>query len=205
MFNVPKELIDLFVDIKIRCYTDVDVLDFMILSGDWATLLFNTLDNATFANLQYNIPPGTPQLYIGDDSAINHPCVKTQYYKSLEHLFALQSKTEYKEQPMFCGWILTKHGIIKDPELINLRINLAQEQGKLIESIEGLYYEHLFAYRLGDLNYDIQDLTSLEYHQANCRFFLENRRLNRFYYAKHSDLEKGFDGKVFNKMQCTIH
>jgi len=203
MFNTPEHLINKYMDIKLNCFNDISVLDFMILSGDWATLLFNTLDNAAYANLQYNIPPGTAQLYVGDDSAINHPCKKTEYFKSIEHMFSLQSKTVYTKQPGFCGWILTRHGIIKDPELINLRINLCLEQDKLIESIEGLYYEHLFAYRLDDSLYDIMDLNMLEYHQANCRFFLENRRINRFYYSKVTELSKDYSGKVFKKM-CEI-
>lgn len=194
--NIPKYLIKMFVELKLGYHDDKSLIDFMILTGAFYTYIFNTLDNMAFAATKYSIPLDTPQCYSGDDSVINAPVQPTAYFQEIERYFRLESKPAYSKRPMFCGYYFTSHGIIKDPILVYFRLQLAKEQENLIDTIESIYFDHLFAYLLGDTLYDHIELEELEYHQANCRFFTQNKNINRYYHKQVTQLNRTLNNYI---------
>ena len=80
---------------------------------------------------------------------------------------------------MFCGWRLCCDGLIKEPCLIYERLQVAIENGRLMDVIDSYFLEFSFAYKLGERLYSHLEIEQLNYHQVLTRFFIRNKHLLR--------------------------
>jgi len=171
LFNLPKEDVDLYLESKFNARVFLGELDIMRLSGEWCTFLFNTLGNIAYQHLRYKIPPGTAQIYAGDDSCINDVCPARATWYEIEELFALQCKVHYSSRPTFCSIKLTPAGLLKHPSLQYARLMAAVEAGEYHLVADSYFLDYAFSYRLGDRILDICDADELSYLQATGRYF----------------------------------
>jgi hypothetical protein len=72
-------------------------------------------------------------------------------------------------QPDFCGWLLTRHGVVKEPEQLYQSLQLGLRLGKLDEIVPSYSLDFSYAYRLGDKLHDIFNERQMAFHSATVR------------------------------------
>jgi len=174
LFGIPKQFIDFYVQIKSQARVFKGVLSIMRLTGEFCTFLFNTYGNIAYTHTKYLIGDTVAQVYGGDDSAINDkPEFRPNWVKQAAK-FKLVSKEVYSYRPTFCGWYLTKFGIIKSPLLLYLKLQLQKTRGNLKNCLDSYLEDHKFAYSQADNLHEVLDENELGFMQLTNRFFIEN-------------------------------
>jgi hypothetical protein len=174
LFGIPRQFIDFYVQIKVQARVFKGVLSIMRLTGEFCTFLFNTYGNIAYTHTKYAIGPSVAQVYGGDDSAINDkPEFRVGWAKQAAK-FKLVSKEVYSYRPTFCGWYLTKCGIIKSPLLLYLKLQLQKSRKNLGNCLDSYLEDHKFAYSQADNLHEVLDEQEMGFMQLTNRFFIEN-------------------------------
>jgi hypothetical protein len=174
-FNIPKELIDEYVWIKLNSHSFPGPLQTMRFTGEWCTLIFNTFMNMAYMNLKYLIPKGMPQCYAGDDSIFNGRLLVKKEWD--ETRFTLIGKEVYQDTGEFCSWYITSKGIYKNPYVIWLRQRISEEIGTEQLTMTSYFLEFSFLYeRFAEIRDRLTPL-ELEAHHDLTRYYLKNAHL----------------------------
>jgi len=171
--NFPQEIIDAYVDLKCKLGCKLGHFAVMRFTGEFCTFLFNTLANMAFTLCRYNWRSGQPIAFAGDDMCALNNLSLCHDYDDLFESISLKAKVERTECPMFCGWRLTRYGIVKEPELVYNRFQVAIEEGKVLECLENYAIEVSYAYSLSERLYEVlKSERQIQYHQAVVRFIV---------------------------------
>jgi len=177
LLSCPESIIEEYIYLKqnTRCF--MGWLAIMRFTGEAFTFIFNTLANIAFTHTKFSIPPSVPQLYAGDDSSINSRITEKPGFKKIQKYLTLVSKPIISSTPEFCSWKISRHGILKNPVLIYLKLQVRLEAGDLSNVVTSYHLEHLFAYAKQDHLHELFSDLELAAHQANTRFFLTKAHL----------------------------
>nr|QIB98889.1 RNA polymerase [Apple chlorotic leaf spot virus] len=167
--------------IKMKCTLGCRLGGFAIMrfTGEFSTFLFNTLANMVFTFCRYEVPDGTPICFAGDDMCALRNLREVDTHEFILSKLSLKAKVNRTRVPMFCGWRLCCDGLIKEPCLIYERLQVAIENGRLMDVIDSYFLEFSFAYKLGERLYSHLEIEQLNYHQVLTRFFIRNKHLLR--------------------------
>nr|UCJ00976.1 replicase [Apple chlorotic leaf spot virus] len=167
--------------IRMKCTLGCRLGGFAIMrfTGEFSTFLFNTLANMVFTFCRYEVPDGTPICFAGDDMCALRNLREISTHEFILSKLSLKAKVNRTKVPMFCGWRLCCDGLIKEPCLIYERLQVAIENGRLMDVIDSYFLEFSFAYKLGERLYSHLEIEQLNYHQVLTRFFIRNKHLLR--------------------------
>nr|AGW07336.1 RNA polymerase [Apple chlorotic leaf spot virus] len=167
--------------IRMKCTLGCRLGGFAIMrfTGEFSTFLFNTLANMVFTFCRYEVPDGTPICFAGDDMCALRNLREINTHELILNKLSLKAKVNRTKVPMFCGWRLCCDGLIKEPCLIYERLQVAIENGRLMDVIDSYFLEFSFAYKLGERLYSHLEIEQLNYHQVLTRFFIRNKHLLR--------------------------
>ena len=167
--------------VKMKCTLGCRLGGFAIMrfTGEFSTFLFNTLANMVFTFCRYEVPDGTPICFAGDDMCALRNLKEIDTHEFILNKLSLKAKVNRTRVPMFCGWRLCCDGLIKEPCLIYERLQVAIENGRLMDVIDSYFLEFSFAYKLGERLYSHLEIEQLNYHQVLTRFFIRNKHLLR--------------------------
>nr|ARK38718.1 RNA-dependent RNA polymerase [Apple chlorotic leaf spot virus] len=167
--------------IRMKCTLGCRLGGFAIMrfTGEFSTFLFNTLANMVFTFCRYEVPSGTPICFAGDDMCALRNLREINSHEFILNKLSLKAKVNRTKVPMFCGWRLCCDGLIKEPCLIYERLQVAIENGRLMDVIDSYFLEFSFAYKLGERLYTHLEIEQLNYHQVLTRFFIRNKHLLR--------------------------
>nr|ATB18115.1 RNA replicase [Apple chlorotic leaf spot virus] len=167
--------------IRMKCTLGCRLGGFAIMrfTGEFSTFLFNTLANMVFTFCRYEVPDGTPICFAGDDMCALRNLKEINTHEFILSKLSLKAKVNRTKVPMFCGWRLCCDGLIKEPCLIYERLQVAIENGRLMDVIDSYFLEFSFAYKLGERLYSHLEIEQLNYHQVLTRFFIRNKHLLR--------------------------
>nr|QNN26219.1 replicase [Peony yellowing associated citrivirus] len=171
--GLPDELVDAYIDLKCKLSCKLGHFAVMRFTGEFCTFLFNTLANMAFTMCRYEWRRGQPIAFAGDDMcALNDLPLRYDFEEVFERI-SLKAKVERTERPTFCGWRLTPYGIVKEPELVYNRFQVAIEEGKVMECLENYAIEVSYAYNLSERLYEVlKSERQIQYHQAVVRFIV---------------------------------
>nr|QED44583.1 replicase [Garlic virus D] len=172
-FGIPPEIVDFYAFIKTHAKTFLGNLAIMRLSGEGPTFDANTECNIAYDALRFQVDPTVNACYAGDDLVRDKACEERPGWKYAEPLFSLKAKPLVTNKPDFCGWRLTKYGIVKSPVQLYQSLQLALRLGKVEEVKRSYAIDYLFAYRLGDQLYDVFDENEMEKHQLVTRTLIK--------------------------------
>nr|QED43323.1 replicase [Garlic virus C] len=172
-FGVPDEVVDFYAFIKTHAKTFLGNLAVMRLSGEGPTFDANTECNIAYDALRFQLDHTVKACYAGDDLVRDKACEERPGWKYSEPLFSLKAKPLVTNKPDFCGWRLTKYGIVKSPVQLYQSLQLALKLGKVEEVKRSYAIDYLFAYRLGDQLYDIFDEDEMAKHQLVTRTLIK--------------------------------
>jgi len=153
-FGIPPDLIGLMVWVKLNARTQLGPIAVQRLTGEAFTYAFNTFWNMAYMAMRYEVPPGCPRCFSGDDSLFYDVIAERKSWPMIESFFTLEGKTLVTPVPEFCGWYLYPVGAIRNPALLALKIAFRQTRGELAAVLDSYYLEALFAHRKGDLLVD---------------------------------------------------
>nr|QED44517.1 replicase [Garlic virus D] len=172
-FGIPNEIVDFYAFIKTHAKTFLGNLAIMRLSGEGPTFDANTECNIAYDALRFQVDSTVNACYAGDDLVRDKACEERPGWKYAEPLFSLKAKPLVTNKPDFCGWRLTKYGIVKSPVQLYQSLQLALRLGKVEEVKRSYAIDYLFAYRLGDQLYDVFDEAEMEKHQLVTRTLIK--------------------------------
>nr|AUY61800.1 putative replicase polyprotein [Citrus leaf blotch virus] len=171
--HFPQQIIDAYIDLKCKLGCKLGHFSIMRFTGEFCTFLFNTLANMAFTMCRYEWRRGQPIAFAGDDMCALNNLAVCHDFDDLFELISLKAKVERTETPMFCGWRLTPYGIVKEPELVYNRFQVAIEEGKVLECLENYAIEVSYAYSLSERLYEVlKSERQVQYHQAVVRFIV---------------------------------
>nr|QIM55853.1 polyprotein [Mume virus A] len=197
--GVSNSLIDDYLFLKMHLCCKLGNLAIMRFTGEFCTFLFNTLTNMLFTFMKYDVRKTHAICFAGDDMCANARLPDNPNFKQMLKNFSLKAKVQFTRSPTFCGWNLSKHGIVKKPELIAARLAVAQQKQEVHLVIDSYYLEHLFAYTKGDLLFEILSESELEHHYNLTRFFVKHshqlKGLAKERYLEAKSIEGGLFGE----------
>ncbi|QED42807.1 replicase [Karelinia prunevirus A] len=173
--HIPNVVVDAYIDMKTHLGCKLGSFAIMRFTGEFCTFLFNTLANMAFTFCRYDWTSGQPILFAGDDMCSLEKINVIEDFDAVLNKVSLKAKVAVTETPMFCGWRLSKHGIVKEPELVYNRFMVAVERGNVDECLENYAIECSYAYSLGERLYEVlKSEEQFEYHQQVIRFIVQN-------------------------------
>nr|QEA69426.1 RNA-dependent RNA polymerase [Watermelon virus A] len=171
--GMPDHILDDYLKLKCELGCKLGKFAIMRFTGEFCTFLFNTLANMAFTISRYEWRRGMPIAFAGDDMCSLSNLKVSDRFEDLFDKISLKAKTQWTEEPMFCGWRLSRHGIVKEPELVFNRFMVALEEGKVELCLENYAIEVSYAYRLGEKLYEVlKSERQIEFHQAVVRFIV---------------------------------
>lgn len=173
-YELPDSCIQAYTWIKTHAKVFCGQLSIMRLSGEGPTFDANTECNIAYDSLRFKIPAEVTAMYAGDDLARDKVCEERPCWTRLGPMFKLTAKPVVTKKPQFCGWRITKYGVVKSPLKLWAGLMLAQErqQMELVARSYGLDYK--YAFDLGDKIMDVFDEKDLEYHTAATRLLVRH-------------------------------
>nr|WAB21237.1 RNA-dependent RNA polymerase [Banmivirus BanMMV] len=187
--NMPQEFIDDYIWLKCNLRSKLGNMAIMRFTGEAATFLFNTMANIVFTVMAYDLKGNECILFAGDDMCMNTVRRANDKFTHILKNLKLKAKVGITNEPTFCGWRLTSHGIYKRPQLILERFMIAIENGNLENCIDNYAIECSYAYKLGDR------LVSMFSEEENCAHYILVRNI-----VKKRNLLKSSINKLF--MSC---
>nr|ARQ83880.1 polyprotein [Cherry virus A] len=172
--GVSNSLIEDYLYLKMHLNCKLGNLAIMRFTGEFCTFLFNTLTNMLFTFMKYDVRKTHAICFAGDDMCANVRLPENQQHSSLLKKFSLKAKVDFTRSPTFCGWNLSRYGIVKKPELIAARLAVAKQKGEVKLVLDSYFLEHLYAYNKGDHLFEILSEKELEHHYNLTRFFVKN-------------------------------
>jgi len=119
-------------------------------------------------NLQYDLT--TPYMCSGDDSLIVGFAKTNADWITNQKLFKIVAKTEFISQPIFCGFICTQFGIIREPIHFAMKLALAKVNDTLDNCILNYALEYSYGHKLGGIVDDILNPDQREAHASMGQF-----------------------------------
>nr|BBH55947.1 replicase [Actinidia seed borne latent virus] len=172
--GMPNWFINDYIDLKCTLGCKLGHFAIMRFTGEFCTFLFNTLANMAFTFCRYDWRKGQPIAFAGDDMCSLSNLEVSNKFDSIFEKLSLQAKVIRTETPMFCGWRLSKYGIVKEPELVFNRFMIAKERGNVDECLENYAIEVSYAYSLGERLFEVlKSEEQIEYHQCVVRFIIQ--------------------------------
>ncbi|QGR26011.1 polyprotein [rubber tree virus 1] len=170
--NIPMDLVEEYIQLKTHLDSKLGTLAIMRFTGEFATFLFNTLMNMVFTFMKYKIDDSISICFAGDDMCANAKLKERSDYEDVLKKLSLKAKVGYTSCPSFCGWLMTKYGIMKDPKLIESRLRVADEKGTLDLVLDSYFLEYKYSFELGDHLMEVLSDEQLGYHYTLTRFFV---------------------------------
>nr|QYF50140.1 MAG: putative replicase [Inner Mongolia alphaflexi-like virus 1] len=179
--NIPEEIVQGYIQVKMNAFLHLGTLAIMRLSGEGPTFDANTECNIAYNHMRFKIPRGTAQCYGGDDLAQDCVAPEKPSFAAYRDRLTLEGKPVVYEQTRgryaeFCSWTLTPKGIIKDPLKLYSSLQLGLRTGKARDMLASYNKDAHYAYSKGDA---LQDLLSEEQLRYT---FSTNRILHRHGY-----------------------
>nr|WPU07459.1 replicase [Olive virus T] len=168
------DLVDDYVALKLRLGCRLGYLAIMRFTGEFGTFFLNTCCNMLFTCLRYKINRKTPIAFAGDDMFSPGRLEVRRDREFLLNRFSLKAKVNFSCEPIFCGWRMTKYGIVKEPKLVLERFKIAEERGCFKECLINYCLEVSFAYRLGERLYEV--IRNIQDQQALVRIVVKNKK-----------------------------
>nr|ARQ83890.1 polyprotein [Cherry virus A] len=197
--GVSNGLIEDYLYLKMHLNCKLGNLAIMRFTGEFCTFLFNTLTNMLFTFMKYDVRKTHAICFAGDDMCANVRLPENSQHLSLLKKFSLKAKVDFTRSPTFCGWNLSKYGIVKKPELIAARLAVAKQKGEVNLVLDSYFLEHLYAYNKGDHLFEILSEKELEHHYNLTRFFVKHGKLlkgeSRRKYMETKEIEGGLFGE----------
>nr|ARQ83896.1 polyprotein [Cherry virus A] len=197
--GVSNSLIEDYLYLKMHLNCKLGNLAIMRFTGEFCTFLFNTLTNMLFTFMKYDVRKTHAICFAGDDMCANVRLPENHEYSSLLKKFSLKAKVDFTRSPTFCGWNLSRYGIVKKPELIAARLAVARQKGEVNLVLDSYFLEHLYAYNKGDHLFEILSEKELEHHYNLTRFFVKNGKLLKGESKKKFMETKEIEGGLFGE------
>lgn len=172
-FGLPDEVLSFYRYLKTHAKTFVGNLAVMRLSGEGPTFDANTECNIAYDALRFNLSDEVNACYAGDDLVRDKVCPERPCWKFFSQHFSLTAKPLETDKPDFCGWRLTKHGILKSPVQLYQSLQLAIQLGQTEEVKRSYAIDYLHAYKLGDRLYEVFSEEEMEAHQLTTRILIK--------------------------------
>ncbi|UKP15119.1 ORF1 [Teosinte-associated betaflexivirus] len=173
-FGFPVEIVEAYKHIKFNLKSKLGRFAVMRFTGEFCTFLFNTLANMAFTFLRYDMNKVKSICFAGDDMCANGNLREIDGFEEVLGRMSLKAKVCRTKCPTFCGWKLTKYGIVKDSRLIWERFMVAKERNNMRECLESYTLEACYAYELGDRLFDVLDEEQLRYYYLINRLIVKN-------------------------------
>nr|UCU83254.1 replicase [Bamboo mosaic virus]UCU83264.1 replicase [Bamboo mosaic virus]UCU83269.1 replicase [Bamboo mosaic virus]UCU83274.1 replicase [Bamboo mosaic virus] len=191
--DLPADLIESYIELKLNAKIFLGTLGIMRLTGEGPTFDANTECNIAYTHARFHIPKGTAQLYAGDDCALNCEPIERESFKPLAGQFTLKSKPVTIKQgkgswPEFCGNIITPYGYLKHPRKTWAALHKSKLQGKdeLKKTATAYALDILPTYELGDAIHDIFTDNELTFHYQTVRTLITDAHTKVF--ANHDSI-----------------
>jgi hypothetical protein len=163
-YSIPQTHLDLYEEQKTTLNHQFGRSAIMRFTGEPGTYKFNTMFSEALMNLQYQID--APYMCSGDDSLIVGWAQVRSSWANHSKLFAIVAKTEFIEQPLFCGFICTSAGIIREPVHFAMKLALAVVSGKFDDVAASYAIEYSYGHKLGGFVDEILNSNQREAHAA---------------------------------------
>nr|QIZ03225.1 RNA-dependent RNA polymerase [Pepino mosaic virus] len=179
-FNIPADVIEGYINIKLNAKIFLGTLSIMRLSGEGPTFDANTECSIAYTATRFHIDNTVKQVYAGDDMALDGVVSEKKSFRKLQNLLKLTSKTLYPKQVKgdyaeFCGWTFTPGGIIKNPLKMHASIMLQEAIGNLHTAARSYAIDMKHSYQMGDQLHDYLTPDEAEQH------FLAVRKLHKLH------------------------
>nr|ARQ83898.1 polyprotein [Cherry virus A] len=197
--GVSNSLIEDYLYLKMHLNCKLGNLAIMRFTGEFCTFLFNTLTNMLFTFMKYDVRKTHAICFAGDDMCANVRLPENHQHSDLLKKFSLKAKVDFTSSPTFCGWNLSRYGIVKKPELIAARLAVAKQKGEVNLVLDSYFLEHLYAYNKGDHLFEILSEKELEHHYNLTRFFVKNSKLLKGESKKKLMETKELEGGLFGE------
>jgi hypothetical protein len=175
--NIPYDLIEDYIYIKTHLRSKLGNFAIMRFTGEASTFLFNTLANMLFTQLRYNINSHVSICFAGDDMCANQDLKIRKEHDEFLGKMSLKAKVARTTKPTFCGWFMTKYGIIKNPKLLLERLLIAKERDNLHNCIDSYAIECSYAYKKSENLYNILDESEMNAHHLCVRNIVKNKNI----------------------------
>nr|WAB21242.1 RNA-dependent RNA polymerase [Banmivirus BanMMV] len=196
--NMPQEFISDYIWLKCNLRSKLGNMAIMRFTGEAATFLFNTMANIVFTIMAYDLKGDECILFAGDDMCMNTVRRAQSKYTHILKNLKLKAKVGITDEPTFCGWRLTTHGIYKRPQLILERFLIAIENGNLENCIDNYAIECSYAYKLGDRLVSIFSEEEICAHYILVRYIIKKKYMLR---CSISELFKNCDEQICGKIE----
>lgn len=173
----PQDLIEDYIELKVNLGCKLGNLAIMRFTGEFGTFFLNTLANMAFTFCRYNVNRTTPICFAGDDMCILTDAKVRHDLDEFINSLKLKAKVEWKINPIFCGWILSRYGILKLPSLVYYRLCIALEKGNLKDCIDSYMIEAGYAYRKGAFIDELLTEEQMNFHQLVIRRMIKAKHL----------------------------
>lgn len=168
-YNVPAAITDFYRATKLNSRVLGKTLAIMRLSGEGPTYDANTECGIAYDALKHELNIGVKAAYAGDDCARDKVAPVRSSWAQIEDGFILKAKPVVTRRSTFCGWLITRKGVVKDPVQLHQSLKLGLQLGKLNELIPSYSLDFAHAYALGDEVFEIFDENDMAHHQATVR------------------------------------
>nr|AIL23132.1 polymerase protein [synthetic construct] len=179
-FNIPADIIEGYINIKLNAKIFLGTLSIMRLSGEGPTFDANTECSIAYTATRYYLDSTVKQVYAGDDMALDGVVQEKPSFKKLQNKLKLTSKTLFPKQVKgdyaeFCGWTFTPGGIIKNPLKMHASIMLQEAIGNLHTAARSYAIDMKHSYQMGDELHNYLTPDEAEQH------FLAVRKLHKLH------------------------
>lgn len=172
--NIPRDVIEGYIYIKMNAKVFLGTISIMRLSGEGPTFDANTECAIAYHHTRFDVSKDTTQLYAGDDSVQDATSPEKPSFTTLAGRLALDSKPIIYEQKVgsfakFCGWMITPIGPIKDPIKLNMGLRLAKSIEQREEVKMSYAHDLKIAYAHGDALHGVLTEEEAQHHQDSVR------------------------------------
>lgn len=169
--SIPEELINFHIHLKLNLTCQFGRLQPMRFTGEPGTYDDNSDFNLAILNLEFNIL-NHPVLISGDDSFINgYPKRRPNWLlikPMFKHLTWKQVTSNYGE---FCGYYVSKYGIVRAPKPLLVKLALSKSKSELHLTLPSYLTEFGIGHRLGDSMWLVLPPEQVLYQSALFDFF----------------------------------
>jgi hypothetical protein len=172
-YGIPRVYIDLYYEQKLKFNHQFGVSAIMRFTGEPGTYKFNTMFSEALMNLQYDLD-GAAYMVSGDDSLIQGFARTAATWSKDSRLFKIVAKTEFVAQPIFCGFICSAAGIIREPVHFAVKLAVSVVTGRFEDVAASYAIEYSYGHKLGALVDDILTPAQREAHAAVGAYLFDN-------------------------------
>lgn len=149
---------------------------FQTLSGMIFTWLLNTTGNQARIATFYDVRPGEPSQWTGDDSKFFRKLIRLKEADKWLTIETAEETIVEGNTGEFAMYLTRKGKTFKDPIILLDKLLVKIAQGKAADVIHGYFYEWLSIYHLGDMIYDLMDEEEIESSKVLTTIMMNLRR-----------------------------